>query len=133
MPIHQSIKEGVSNQLFTGRVICNIQMYFVHCMAPVHVWDRKTQLIQVIQKDMYVCVCDLYTIHIVRYGLRNGLTPLICRRLAYIQIIVIPRTKSVQKKAQEFVCGRVGTRNDTWYGIYGIQKQDVLYATYMCK
>ena len=50
----------------------NVQMYFVHCMAPVHVRDRKTQCIQVIQKDIYAYKsqpCDLYAIHIIRYGL----------------------------------------------------------------
>ena len=51
----------------------NVQMYFVRCMAPVHVRDRKTQCIQVIQKDMYAYKsqkCDLYTICIIRHGLR---------------------------------------------------------------
>jgi len=51
----------------------NVQMYFVHCMAPVHVRDRKTQRIQVVQKDMYAYKsqkCNLYAIRIVRYGLR---------------------------------------------------------------
>ena len=40
-------------------------MYFVCCMAPVHVRDRKTQRIQVIQKDMYTYKSqkrDLYAI-----------------------------------------------------------------------
>ena len=36
------------------RNFCNVKMYFVHCMAPVHIRDRKTQHIQVIQKDMYM-------------------------------------------------------------------------------
>ena len=52
----------------------NVQMYFVCCMASVHVRDRKTQRIQVIQKDMYTYKsqkCDLYAICIgIRYGLR---------------------------------------------------------------
>jgi len=50
----------------------NVQMYFVRCMAPVHVRDRKTQRIQVVQKDMYAYKsqkCDLYAVRIVRYGL----------------------------------------------------------------
>ena len=49
-------------------------MYFVRCMAPVHVRDRKTQRIQVVQKDMYAYEsqkCDLYAVRIVRYGLRS--------------------------------------------------------------
>ena len=52
----------------------NVQMYFVRCMAPVHVRDRKTQRIQVVQKDMYAYKsqkCDLYAVRIVRYGLRS--------------------------------------------------------------
>jgi len=51
---------------------CNVQMYFVCCMAPVHVKDRKTQHIQVIEKDMYAYKpqkCDLYAVCIVRYDL----------------------------------------------------------------
>ena len=47
-------------------------MYFVCCMAPVHVRVRKTQCIQVVLKDLYTYKsqkCDLYTICIVRYGL----------------------------------------------------------------
>ena len=50
----------------------NVQMYFVRCMAPVHVRDRKTQCMQVIQKEMYTYKsqkCDLYAICIIRYGL----------------------------------------------------------------
>ena len=40
-------------------------MYFVCCMAPVHLRDRKTQHIQVVQKDMYAYKspkCVLYAI-----------------------------------------------------------------------
>ena len=53
----------------------DVQMYFVRCMAPVHVRDRNTQRIQVIQKDMYAYKsqkCDLYAIRIIRYSLIDG-------------------------------------------------------------
>ena len=65
----------------------NVQIYFVHCMAPVHVRDRKTQRIQVVQKDMYAYKsqkCDLYAVRIVIYGLSTVVTSSIGRSLKMV-------------------------------------------------